>query len=49
MKGLKNEDIAKELGLSILTVKTQKKRAIVYLRKKLTGVTLFFDFLLYLF
>lgn len=49
MKGLKNEDIAKELGLSILTVKTQKKRAIVYLRKKLTGVTLFFDFFLYLF
>ena len=49
MKGSKNEDIAKELGLSILTVKTQKKRALFYLKKKLTSVTLFFDLFLYLF
>lgn len=35
MKGKTNEEIARDLGLSILTVKTQKKRAVRYLKERL--------------
>lgn len=35
MKGKRNEEIARDLGLSIMTVKTQKKRAVRYLKERL--------------
>ncbi len=35
MEGRKNEEIAKTLGLSIETVKTQKKRAVRFLKKQM--------------
>ena len=38
-EGLKNEQIALELGISINTVKTQKQRALQLLRVKLTDKT----------
>jgi RNA polymerase sigma-70 factor (ECF subfamily) len=38
-EGLKNEQIALELGISINTVKTQKQRALQLLRLKLTDKT----------
>lgn len=37
LSGLKNEEIAQQLSLSIETVKTQKKKAMLYLRKRLSG------------
>ena len=36
MKGRKNEEIAKTLNISLETVKTQKKRALAFLRGKLS-------------
>lgn len=47
MDGKKNAEIADILQLSLETVKTQKRRAMAYLRKKLDGKTvLLLDFLL---
>lgn len=37
LSGLKNEEIAREMSLSIETVKTQKKKAMLYLRQRLSG------------
>ena len=38
LKGKKNEEIAQLLDLSVLTVKSYKKNAMQYLRKRLGGV-----------
>ena len=38
LEGKKNSEIAEILQISELTVKTQKRNAIVYLRKRLGGV-----------
>jgi RNA polymerase sigma-70 factor (ECF subfamily) len=37
LEGMKNQEIAEKLGLSVKTVKNQKTRAIHLLRKKLSG------------
>lgn len=41
LDGKKNEEIAKELHITLLTVKTQKKKAVHYLREKLGSLCLF--------
>jgi RNA polymerase sigma-70 factor (ECF subfamily) len=46
LEGMKNHEIAKELGISVNTVKTQKQRALQLLRLKLKPE--FFIFLLIL-
>lgn len=42
LDGKKNEEIAKELHITLLTVKTQKKKAVHYLREKLGSFCLLF-------
>lgn len=37
LAGFKNEEIAQRMALSVETVKTQKKKAMFYLRKRLKG------------
>lgn len=48
LDGKKNEEIASQLHISLLTVKTQKKRAVHYLRERLSHLSFcfFFPFLL---
>lgn len=41
LDGKKNEEIARELNIALLTVKTQKKRAFHYLRERLGVIALF--------
>lgn len=38
LEGKSNDQIARQLGLSVLTVKTQKKRAMHYLKSQLGGL-----------
>ena len=45
LKEIPNKEIAKELGITISTVKTHKARAYKVLRKKLNGLILFFLFI----
>ena len=40
LEGKGNEDIARELTLSVLTVKTQKRRAMAYLRGRFGEATM---------
>lgn len=47
LDGKKNEEIAELLHISLLTVKTQKKKAVHYLRERLSHLSLYF-FLLHL-
>lgn len=42
MQGKRNEEIARMLGLSIMTVKTQKKRAVQYLKRRLGDAYMIF-------
>lgn len=46
MDGKKNDEIAKALNVSIETVKTQKKRAVMALKKRLSSYDFFVIFLL---
>ena len=48
LEGLKNPEIAEQLGVSVNTVKSQKQRALLLLREKLTpqAMTLLLPFLL---
>lgn len=38
LKGLKNDEIAEELGVSVNTVKTQKRKAYAFLREELKDI-----------
>ncbi len=40
LEGMSNQEIAKKIGLSVLTVKTHKRTAYNYLRKRLGGLIL---------
>lgn len=46
LDGKKNEEIAAELRITVLTVKTQKKKALRYLRARLSGLYSFLIFFL---